>query len=128
MTRQIKSEFIDIFCSKIHRLLDETPCAGTLVQNEYGAWEPALKTDVSQHRCRVISKSPCWNLPCDDDVWLHEQATLNRAQNRLLDEQLVQIHKKIQSRRFFLLFRGPQDLVAATRVNVLHDRKKPGSV
>ena len=32
---------------------------GTLAQNKDGAWEPALKTDVSQTRCRVISKSPC---------------------------------------------------------------------
>ena len=35
---------------------------GTLVQNKDGAWEPAVKTDVSQPRCRVISKSPWWNL------------------------------------------------------------------
>ena len=50
---------------------------GTLVQNHEGAWEPALKTDVSQRLCRVISKSPWWNLSCDEDVWLREQATMN---------------------------------------------------
>ena len=47
--------------------------ATTLVQNAGGAWEPAVKTNV------VISRSPWWHLSCDDDVWLHEQATMNRA-------------------------------------------------
>ena len=36
-------------------------------------------------------KSPWWDLSCDDDVWLHEQATMNRAQNSFVDEQLAQI-------------------------------------
>ena len=66
----------------------------SLVQNKDGAWEPALKTDVSERRCRVISKSPWWNLSCDDDVWLREQATMNRVQNRLEDEHLEQIHSQ----------------------------------
>ena len=35
---------------------------GTLVHNKDGAWELALKTDVSQRRCRIIFKSPWWNL------------------------------------------------------------------
>ena len=30
-------------------------------------------------------------LSCHDDVWLHEQATMNRAHNSLVDEQLAQI-------------------------------------
>ena len=29
---------------------------GTFAQNAHGAWELALKTDVGQHRCRVISR------------------------------------------------------------------------
>ena len=41
-----------------------------LSKNEAGSWEPAVKTNVSQHRCRVIRKSPWWDLSCDDDVWL----------------------------------------------------------
>ena len=32
-----------------------------------------------------------WDLSCDDDVWLHEQATMNRGQNSFVDEQLAQI-------------------------------------
>ena len=52
---------------------------GSLVKNAAGAWEPALKTNVSQNRYRVFGKSPRWDLSCDDDVWLHEQATMNRA-------------------------------------------------
>ena len=47
---------------------------GALFQNADGASELALKTDVRQHRCRVISRSPWWDLSCDDDVWHHEQA------------------------------------------------------
>ena len=50
-----------------------------------------MKTNVSQNRCRVFGKSPWWDLSCDDDVWLHEQATMNRAQNSFVDEQLAQI-------------------------------------
>ena len=30
---------------------------GTLVKNAAGAWEPAVKTDVSQNRCRVFGKN-----------------------------------------------------------------------
>ena len=51
----------------------------SLVKNAVGNWEPAVKTNVSQNRCRVFRKSPWWNLSCDDDVWLREQATMNRA-------------------------------------------------
>ena len=57
---------------------------GSLVKkkkNAAGSWELAVKTNVSQNRCRVFRKSPWWDLSCDDDVWLHEQATMNRAQN-----------------------------------------------
>ena len=42
---------------------------GSLVKNAVGNWEPAVKTNVSQNRCRVFRKSPWWNLSCDDDVW-----------------------------------------------------------
>ena len=67
---------------------------GTLVQNADGAWEPALNTDVSQHRCRVISRSPWWDVSCDEDMWLHEQATMNRAQNLFVDEQFAPSHSQ----------------------------------
>ena len=60
---------------------------GSLVKNAAGTWEPAVKTNVSQNRCRVFRKSPWWNLSCDDDIWLREQATMNRAQNSFVDEQ-----------------------------------------
>ena len=60
---------------------------GSLLKNAAGALEPAVKTNVSQNRCRVFGKSPWWDLSCDDDVWLHEQATMNRAQNSFVDEQ-----------------------------------------
>ena len=52
---------------------------GSLVKNAAGVWEPAVKTNVSQNRCRVFRKSPWWNLSCDDDVWYREQATTNFA-------------------------------------------------
>ena len=29
---------------------------GSLVKNAAGAWEPAVKTNVSQNRCRVFGK------------------------------------------------------------------------
>ena len=64
---------------------------GSLVKNAAGVWEPAVKTNDSQNRCRVFPKSPWWNLSCDDDVWLREQATMNRAQNSFVDEQLEQV-------------------------------------
>ena len=47
---------------------------GSLVKNAVGNWELAVKTNVSQNRCREFRKSPWWNLSCDDDVWLREQA------------------------------------------------------
>ena len=64
---------------------------GSLVKNAVGIGEPAVKTNVSQNRCRVFRKSPWWDLSCDDDVWLHEQATMNRAQNSFVDKQLEQV-------------------------------------
>ena len=64
---------------------------GSLVLNAAGVWEPTVKTNVSQNRCRVLGKSPWWDLSCDDDLWLHEQATMNRAQNSFVDEQLAQV-------------------------------------
>ena len=73
-------------------ILGEYIC--TIVPNKDGDWEPALKTGVSQRRCRVIFKSPWWKLSCDDDVWLREQATMNRVQIRLVDEQLEHIHNQ----------------------------------
>ena len=64
---------------------------GSVVQKAVGNWELAVKTNVSQNRCRVFRKSPWWNLSCDDDVWFREQATMNRAQNSFVDEQLEQV-------------------------------------
>ena len=64
---------------------------GSLVYNAVGNREPAVKTNVNQNRCRVFRKSPWWNLSCDDDIWLREQATMNRAQNSFVDEQLEQV-------------------------------------
>ena len=63
---------------------------GSLVKNTAGIWDFAVKTNVSQNRCRVFGKSPWLDFSCDDDVWLHQQATMNRAQNSFVDEQLVQ--------------------------------------
>ena len=37
---------------------------GTLVKNAAGAWEHAVKTDVRQKICRVLGKSPWWDLSC----------------------------------------------------------------
>ena len=64
---------------------------GEYMKNAAGTWERAVKTKVSQNRYRVFEKSPWWNLSCDDVVWLREQATMNRAQNSFVDEQLAQI-------------------------------------
>ena len=64
---------------------------GSLVKKAAGVWEPAVKTNVSQNRCRVFGQSPWWDLSCDDGAWLHEQATMNRAQNSFVDEQLAQV-------------------------------------
>ena len=41
----------------------------------------AIKTlQATMRRSRVMTKSPWWDLSCDDGLWLHEQATMNRAQ------------------------------------------------
>ena len=59
-----------------------------------------METNVSQNRCWVFWKSPWWNWSCDDDVWLREQATMNRAQNSFVDEQLEQVqsaHDELRS-------------------------------
>ena len=61
------------------------------MKNAAGIWEPAVKTNVSQNPCRVFGKSPWWDLSCDDDVWLREHATMNRAQHSFVDEQLEQV-------------------------------------
>ena len=77
-----------------HRFFDDSIFGehiGSLVENAIGNSEPAVKTNVSQNRCRVFRKSPWWNLSCDDDTWLCEQATMNRAQNSFVDEKLEQV-------------------------------------
>ena len=83
---------------------------GTIVQNKDGDEEPALKTDVGQRRCRVISKCPWWNLSCDDDVWLREQGTMNRVQNRLMYEQLEHIHNQSRTNEFGCYFEDSKTL------------------
>ena len=70
-------------------------------QNTPGAWELAVKTNVSQNRCPVFGKSPRLDPPCDDDVWLHEQATMNRAQNSFVDEQLEQVQSTHDELRYY---------------------------
>ena len=101
---------------------------GSLVRNAVGNWEPAVKTNVSQNRCRLFRKSPWWNLSCDDDVWLREQATMNRAQNSFVDEQLEQV----QSRCYFADHKTMQirpettyDLSDKSRICVLDLRDAP---
>ena len=84
---------------------------GSLVKNAVGNWELAVKTNVSQNRCRVFWKSPWWNLSCDDDVWFREQATMNRAQNSFVDEQLERVQS---ARRTSLLFCRSQDKANTT--------------
>ena len=86
------------------------------------AWELAVKTDVSQNRCPMFGKSPWWELSCDDDVWLHEQATMNRAQNSFVDEQSAQI--PVSTRRTSLLFRRSQDDADTTSVDIRLDCEK----
>ena len=87
-----------------HRFFDDSifgEYIGSLVQNAVGNWELAVKTNVSQNRCRVFRKSPWWNLSCDDDVWLCEQATMNRAQNSFVDDQLEQVQSAHDELRCF---------------------------
>ena len=44
---------------------------------------------------------------CDDDVWLREQATMNRAQDSFVDEHLEQVQSTHDELR--CLFRRSQD-------------------
>ena len=67
-----------------------------------------MRNNVSQNRCRVFRKSPWWVLSCDDDVWLHEQAIMNRAENSFVDEQLEQIQSTHDE--LSLLFRRLHDI------------------
>ena len=71
----------------------------------------------------LISWSSWWNLSCDDDVWLHEQATMNRAQNLFVDEQLPELTVN-PATTTLVVFRGPQDPATATSVDVRLDRQK----
>ena len=80
-----------------------------------------------------VRKSPCWDLSFDDDVWLHEQATMNRVQNSFVDEQLAHIqsaHDEI--RCYFADNRTMQirpattyDLSAESRICLLDLRDAP---
>ena len=74
-----------------------------------------MKTNVSQNRCRVFWKSPWWNLSCDDDVWFREQATMNRAQNSFVDEQLEQVQSThVELRCYFADHKTMQIRLATT--------------
>ena len=105
----------------------------TLVNNAAGAWKPAVKTNVSQNRCRVFGTSPWWDSSCDDDVWLHEQATMNRAQNSFVDEQLAQIQSAHDEFRCYFADQKTMqirpattyDLTAESRICLLDLRDAP---
>ena len=75
---------------------------GTLVQNADGAWEPTMKSDISQHRCRVISKSPWWNLSCDDDVWLRRAGHHESSTEFVCGRTVALNPKSIQPRRLLV--------------------------
>ena len=108
---------------------------GSLVKNAAGALEPAVKTNVSQNRCRVFGISPWWDLSCDDDVWLHEQATKNQAQNSFVDEQSARIQSAhYELRCYFADHKTMQiqpattyDLTAENRICLLDLRDAPNS-
>ena len=78
---------------------------GTLVHNKDGAWEPAVKTDVSQPRCRVLfPRVPGGICAVTMMCGLREQATMTRAQNRLVDEQPDNIHNQSSYNDFGCFF------------------------
>ena len=62
---------------------------GSLVQHTTSAWEPAVRTDVSQHRCRSAGVHGICHVTTT--CGLCEQATMTRAQNSFVDEQLARI-------------------------------------
>ena len=96
---------------------------GSFVQNAVGNWEPAVKTNVSQNRCRVFRKSPWWDLSCDDDVWLREQATLSRAQNSYVDAQLEQVQSTHDELRCYFADHKTMQIRPAT-TNDLSDKSR----
>ena len=96
---------------------------GSLVKNAAGVWELAVKTNVSQNRCRVFKKNPWWDLTCDDDVWLHEQATMNRAQNSFVDEQLEQVQSAHDELRCYFADHKTMQIQPATTYD-LSDRSR----
>ena len=96
---------------------------GSLVKNAVGNWELAVETNVSQNRCRVFRKSPWWNLSCDDDVWLREQATMNRAPNSFVDEQLEQVQSAHDDFRCYFADHKTMQIRPATTYD-LSDKKQ----
>ena len=72
-------------------------------------------------------------LSCDDDVWLHEQATMNRAQNSFVDKQLEQVQSAHDEFRcYFADHKTKQirpattyDLSAKSRICLLDLRDAP---
>ena len=73
-----------------------------------------MKTNVTQNRCRVFRKSPWWNLSCDDDVWLREQATMIRAQHSFVDEQLEQVQSAHDELRCYFADHKTMEIRPAT--------------
>ena len=62
---------------------------GSLVKNAAGVWELAVKKTMSAKT--VVGCSGKVHGGICHDVWLREQATMNRAQNSFVDEQLEQV-------------------------------------
>ena len=96
---------------------------GSLVKNAAGVCELAVKTSVSQNRCRVFGKSPWWDLSCDDDVWLYEQATMNRAQHSFVDEQLQQVQSAHDELRCYFADHKTMQIRPATTYDLSDKRR-----
>ena len=96
---------------------------GSLVKNAAVIWETAVKTHVGQNRCGVFRKSPWWNLSCDDDVWLREQATMNRAQNSFVDEQLEQVQSTHDELRCYFADHKTMQIRPATTYDLSDKRE-----
>ena len=59
---------------------------------------------------------------CDDDVWLHERATMNRAQNSFVDEQLARIQSAHDELRCYLADHKTVQIRPATTYDLTAER------
>ena len=86
---------------------------GSLVKNAVGNCEPVVKTNFSQNRCRVFRKSPQWDLSCDVEVRLREEAT-----NRAMAPSLAQSSRSSWSSKWVRLRFAPVEVEeqAQTRI------------